>query len=83
MTTHTCRNWGSVALVVIVALAWPHAAGAQHRARMAKDVRERIEKGGADSLHVIVDGPQSVIDRLVEHYGVRLVKRLKSGAVLR
>jgi serine protease AprX len=76
------RLSGPVALLVTIALAWPVAASAQHRARMAKDVTERIGKGGPHRLQVIVDGPQSVIDRLVEQYGVTLVKRLRSGAVL-
>jgi serine protease AprX len=73
------RSW----IFVAALLAWSVPAAAQgHLATLAPDLAQHIAQNGSVPIQVIVQGPQSMVDRLVRQYGVTLVKRLRSGAVL-
>ena len=64
------------------AVAQPAAAQERHRARIGAALQKRLASKISESLHVLVSGPQSEMDRLARAYGVRVVKRLGMGAVL-
>ena len=59
-------------------------AGAQgrHRARLSEDLRQRLRGGDAGTTSVIFTGSQARVDELVARHGLRIKKRLRSGAVL-
>src|ERR1700733_11972194 len=61
-------------------LALPVPALAQHRARLATDLAQDIKQSG--SIHVLLEGSQSEVDRIVQTYHLRVIKRISSGAVL-
>src|SRR5258708_35986943 len=68
----------AVALVVAPATSYAQS----HRARLSRDVSERIEQRIAASTEIIVSANDSSIDQLVARYGARLKKRIHGGAVL-
>ena len=74
-----------VTILLIAALAWPSPASAQ-LARMADDLLQLITRaigvGSTNQIDVIIEAPQSVVDRLSADYGVTISKRLYAGAVL-
>src|SRR6185295_7184922 len=73
---------GTVAVLVALMFGVPTSALAQHRARLSSDLYWDIAKQPDKSLRVIIETNQSEVDRLVKTYGVRLGKRMESGAVL-
>ena len=71
----------SLAIASLAAiLVCPLAADAQ--ARLSSELANKIAAAVRGSINVIVQAPQSEIDRLSRTYGVRVVKRLGLGAVL-
>jgi serine protease AprX len=69
---------GSCAAIVTT----PAVAAAQHHARLSSDLAAALAQPGAADLHVVLEAPQSEVDRVVSAYGVSIVKRLQMGAVL-
>ena len=74
----------AAAAVVAAVVAARRAGSAQpgHRARLSRDLAERIEQRVEASTDVIVSASDGGIDRLVARYGARLKKRIHGGAVL-
>ena len=79
--THRNRLIGVIGLIAAV-LASPRPASAQHRAQLDGRLAEEIARNSGRTFNVIVDGPQSEMDRVARAYGLRIVKRLDSGALL-
>ncbi|MEO8070353.1 MAG: hypothetical protein ABI652_03055, partial [Acidobacteriota bacterium] len=67
--------------VITSILCVPLAADAQHRARIGRRLDSQIATS-TGPLTVVVQAPQSEVDRLVRTYGVQIAKRLDMGAVL-
>ena len=66
----------------VIATPLPVFAQQPHRARLSKDLVRDLQSDEPHKLSVIVDGPQSEVDRLVSTYGLTVQTRLASGAVL-
>jgi serine protease AprX len=66
----------------VASVTTPAVASAQHRARLSSDLAAALAQPGATDLHVVLEAPQSEIDRVIAAYGVSVVKRLQMGAVL-
>ena len=64
------------------ALASPAQAGPR-RARMSRDLSERLAKADAGVTSVIVGGSDEKIQTLAMRYGAKVLKTLRGGAVLR
>ena|SRR5688572_30686097 len=80
---------GSMLRVAIVSLlatgvvAMSTEASAQgRRARLSEDLVERLRSGDTTETSVIVTGTQSQVNALAERHGLRIRKRLHSGAVV-
>ena len=73
---------GSVIGLIAAILAWPIPAEAQHRAHLSRGLTREIQQRPNATVGIIVDGPQSEIDRLARTYGLTVVSRLDSGAKL-
>jgi hypothetical protein len=67
--TRRARLMGLIGLTAAV-LAAPAPAMAQHRARLARNLADNLSKAAPGTLNVIVEGPQSEIDRLARAYGL-------------
>jgi hypothetical protein len=65
--------------MTLAAIAYPLVASAQHRARVSRGLQAVLATGG--DAQVIYEGPQAEVDRLAASYGLRVTKRLQSGAV--
>jgi serine protease AprX len=79
----------SAALLCGLALfgAVSEASAQQHtvranRARLSHDLVARLRSGDTSDTSVIVTGSQARVDRLAARHGLRVSKRLESGAVL-
>src|SRR4051812_3102815 len=86
-TIRTCRSL-RMAFVAAAALALlmptlATAAGRGHRARLSRDLETRLWGGDASETRVIVAGSSARIDALAARHGLRVVRRLATGAVLR
>jgi serine protease AprX len=72
-----------VMLAAMALLFLPGAVSVAHaQTDVSPAVNRVISQGGGQSLNVIVEVPQSTVDQLAASYGVKVVKRLASGAVL-
>ncbi len=72
-----------LALVLIFALVSSATASAQgRRARVSEDLRNAIDAGDSDASSVIVTGTQARIDAIARRHGLRITKRLTTGALL-
>jgi len=67
---------------VVAALPATLNAQSAHRARLSQDLVQRIDAGDTQATSVIVTGSQERIDRIAARLGLRVHKRLESGAVL-
>ncbi len=78
------RRVGVVWLLVATALTClvPGDAAAQHKARLAGNLAQRLTQSGGNQVDVIVELPQAEVDRISRSYGLRVKKRLGMGAVL-
>jgi serine protease AprX len=74
----------SVALLVLVACLGATSAFAQgpHRARLSRDVADRLALRNNASSDIIVSSSDATVDQLVLRYGVRLKKRLAGGGAV-
>ncbi len=87
MTSSSPRSSARFGLVILLGLSLctllgPAPAFAQHRARMPQSLTAKLQAGGTAPVSVMVEDPQSEVDRLAQTYGVHVVKRLGMGAVL-
>lgn len=71
----------SLAAALVFAAAVPAQAG-PHRARLSRDLADRIAAGGAGTAEVIVSGTPEQLRALAERHGARVTKSLHEGAVL-
>src|SRR5437868_2452950 len=74
----------SLAFIVAMAAlpAVPAAAQSPHRARLSRDLAERLQHRVEAPTEIIVSGDADTVDQLVARYGARLKKRMATGAVL-
>ena len=73
-----------VALLSLAATAALPAdvAAKGRRARLSEDLVERLQQGDTTDTSVIVSGTQARVDAIAARHGLRIQKRLRSGAVL-
>src|SRR5437899_1933496 len=76
------RQVGTLALLVAGVLAVAVPAAAQRRARLASDLARDLAQNTTAVLPILVQAPQSEVDRLALTYRLTVTKRIKSGAVL-
>src|SRR5262245_45803805 len=78
------RRAGLITFIGLAAaiLAAPLPASAQHRAKLSRGLTQQLATESAADVNVLYEGPQAEVDRLAGTYGVRVLKRLASGAVL-
>jgi serine protease AprX len=73
----------AAALAATALFAAPRPADAQaRRARLSADLAQRIQAGDVEGTTVIFTGTQARVDELAARHGLRVRKRLKTGAVL-
>src|SRR5215204_5303489 len=72
---------GILAAAALVAASATPAGAQSHRARLARDLAERLAQRIEAATEVIVDVPDAQIDLLTARYGVRLKKRLHGSGV--
>src|SRR5689334_1824273 len=53
-----------------------------HRARLSRDLADRIAQRLDAPTEIIVSAPDATVDQLVRRYGATLKKRLQGGSVL-
>ena len=75
------RLFRSFALIALVALAGLDAEAAG-RAKLSRDLVERLGSGRNRAVRVIVSGDDARITRLAARHGARIAKRLDGAAVL-
>ena len=73
------RSLATAAIALLVVTA---AQAGPRRARLSKDLVDRLAAGDQSSTRVIVSGSREQIDTLATRYGVRIYKTLRNGAVL-
>src|SRR5688572_13943437 len=71
-----------LATLAIVLLAATAAQAGPRRARLSKDLVDRLAAGDQSSTRVIVSGSREQIETLATRYGARVHKTLRNGAVL-
>lgn len=52
------------------------------RARLSEDLLERLQAGSTENTCVLVTGTQAQVDTLAARHGLRIHKRLRSGAAV-
>ena len=67
--------------MALLALSLP-AVDAVAQGRLSKDIARKVQRGDATETTVIVTGTPAQVDMLARRHGLRLKKRLRSGAVL-
>jgi len=79
-----CRRACVVVVASLVALVVAASAEAQprHRARLSRDLADRLRQRVEAPAEIIVSAGDGAIDQLVTRYGARLKKRIQGGAVL-
>ena len=77
--TH-CRR--AAVVTVLVAATTGIAQAGPHRARLSKDLADRLAAGDQRSTRVIVSGSEELVVTLATRYGARVTKTLRGGAVL-
>src|SRR5690349_726819 len=72
------------AVLLALAVLWPvdAAAAGERRARLSRDVSDRLDRGVAAATDVIVSADASAIDGIAARSGARIKRRLRDGAVL-
>ena len=58
------------------------SAKGRRAARLSQDLQDRIQASSTDSTCVIVPGTQAQVDRMATRHGLRISKRLHTGAVM-
>ena len=80
-TTLRSRLFQSFAVIALLALAGLDAEAAG-RAKLSRDLIERLGSAREQAVRVIVSGDDAMIDRLAARHGARVAKRLDGAAVL-
>ena len=76
-------RWTTLAVAFsMVALVAVPASAAPHKARLSRDLADRVAAGREEPTSVIVSGTPDLVQALVARYGARLKKSLRGGAVL-
>src|SRR5436190_4377301 len=73
------------AIFTVSALLFVHddaAAQSRRRAHLSEDIQARLRAGDTADTSVIVTGTQEHIEAIAARHGLRIRKRLESGAVL-
>src|SRR4051812_6584688 len=79
----SASRWMSLAVAFSLAgLVSVPAYAAPHRARLSRDLADRVAAGREDSTSVIVSGTPETVQELAARYGARIKKSLRGGAVL-
>src|SRR4051812_22770657 len=78
------RRFFSLSLLVALAClsALPASAQVRHRARLSRDLVERLQHRVEARSEIIVTAGDATVDQLVARYGASLKKRIRGGAVL-
>lgn len=72
----------SLLAACVVAMTPAEAVAQGRRARLSEDLVERLRNGDTTDTSVIVTGTQATVNALAARHGLRVRKRLQSGAVL-
>ena len=76
-------RWTTLAVAFsLVGLVAGPASAAPHKARLSRDLADRVAAGREEPTSVIVSGTPDLVQGLVARYGARLKKSLRGGAVL-
>ena len=76
-------RWTTLAVAFsLVGLVAGPAYAAPHKARLSRDLADRVAAGREEPTSVIVSGSDAEVQALVARYGARLKKSLRGGAVL-
>src|SRR4051812_16124951 len=81
----SCSAWrwtSLAAAVAFVGLITVPASAAPHRARLSRDLADRVAAGREEPSSVIVSGTPEMVQGLAVRYGARIKKSLRGGAVL-
>ncbi len=70
-----------VLLAVLLGVA-DHADAQSRRARLSRDLQERLSTGNRERTSVIVTGTGAQVDALAARHGLTVRRRLRTGAVL-
>src|SRR6188508_1928191 len=76
----TCASLSALILVVVLVLPQDAQAGPR-RARVSRDVADRLAQRVEASSDVIVAAPEAAVDQLAVRYGARVKRRITGGAV--
>ncbi|MEO8522344.1 MAG: S8 family serine peptidase, partial [Acidobacteriota bacterium] len=71
----------SLTAALLFSIGVPAQAG-PHKARLSRDLADRIAAGGSGAADVIVSGTPETLQALAARYGARVKKSLRGGAVL-
>ena len=70
------------AIALAVSALWAVSAEAGHRARLSRDLADRIAASRTDTVRVIVSGTDAEVSEIAGRHGARVAKRLRGAAVL-
>ncbi|MDQ3212576.1 MAG: hypothetical protein M3Q85_07865, partial [Acidobacteriota bacterium] len=70
-----------LAAALCTLLSVPAQAG-PHRARLSKDLADRVTAGSDEPSRIIIAGTRGKVQALAARYGARVHKYLRAGAVL-
>src|SRR5262245_9290166 len=68
--------------LVVIGLGSTEAAAQGRRARLSEDLKQKVAAGDARQTSVILTASRSVVDQVAARHGLRISKRLATGAVL-
>jgi serine protease AprX len=70
------------AVALAVSLVCAVGAEAGHRAKLSRDLADRVAAGRSETVRLIVSGTEAEVNALAERHGARVAKRLRGAAVL-
>ena len=83
LASRSARRWTSIGIAIsFVALLSAPAEAGPHRARLSRDLADRIAAGSNESSKVIVSGSPEQVRTIAARYGAQVKKSLRGGAVL-
>src|SRR5436190_11408453 len=88
LSTHpSTRNHVQAALMLlllalVIGLADASTVSAQHRARLSRDLAERLRDGDGLITRVIITGSRARVEAVAARHGLRIRKWLQNGAAL-
>src|SRR4051794_30022695 len=69
-------------LALVIGLADASTVSAQHRARLSRDLAERLRDGDGLITRVIITGSRARVEAVAARHGLRIRKWLQNGAAL-